>query len=42
MTASQDKGVERGSEPVAFIEHMGKAVLSAVLKKHPLVFWQRS
>lgn len=29
-TASQDKGVERGSEPVAFIEHMGKAVLSAV------------
>lgn len=42
MTASQEKGVERGSEPVAFIEHMGKAVLSAVLKKHPLVFWQRS
>lgn len=30
ITDSQDKGVERGSEPVAFIEHMGKSVLSAV------------
>lgn len=30
ITDSQDKGVERGSEPVAFIEHIGKAVLSAV------------
>lgn len=30
ITDSQDKGVERGFEPVAFIEHMGKAVLSAV------------
>lgn len=29
-TDSQDKGVERGSEPVVFIEHMGEAVLSAV------------
>lgn len=32
ITDSQDKGVERGSEPVAFIEHMGKAVLSAVTR----------
>lgn len=30
ITDSQDRGVEKGSEPVAFIEHMGKAVLSAV------------
>lgn len=31
ITDSQDKGVERGSEPVAVIEHMGKADLSAVM-----------
>lgn len=30
ITDSQDKDAGRGSEPVAVIEHSGKAVLSAV------------
>lgn len=32
ITDSQDKGVERGSEPVAVIERMGKADLSAATR----------